>query len=61
MTRIAYDAAVEAGAVTDFARLDLGDVYLWLYPLENGRVRVETEDKPARLLPDARTIDRVGS
>lgn len=45
MAREVYTATVEAGMCEEFARLDLAEVHLWLYPQEDGTVRVETEEK----------------
>ena len=45
MVRQTYLGRIESGTVTDTARLDLGDAHLWLYPQEDGTVRVEIEEK----------------
>lgn len=43
-----WTATVECGSVgPDMARLDLGDMHLWLYPNDDGTVLVETEEKSA--------------
>ncbi|HEX2244454.1 MAG TPA: hypothetical protein VHK27_14630 [Gammaproteobacteria bacterium] len=44
--RQTYIGTVESGRVSGPARLDLGEVYLWLYPDADGKVIVEFEDKP---------------
>jgi hypothetical protein len=43
--RQSISATVEAGTVSDMARLDLGHEWMWLYPQDDGTVRVEFEDK----------------
>lgn len=45
MARERYIATVKAGECKEFARLDLGEIHLWLYPQEDGSVVVETEEK----------------
>ena len=45
MARETYTATVESGECKEFARLDLGEVHLWLYPQPDGTVTVETEEK----------------
>ena len=40
-----YTATVESGECKEFARLDLGEIHLWLYPNDDGTVTVETEEK----------------
>jgi hypothetical protein len=62
MTRQVYEGTVEAGSVSGMARLDLGDVHMWLYPDETDpkKVRVEVEEKSiAEMLIGRRVTVRV--